>query len=204
MTPIAGPAKSGSAAEESLGPRERIVRTAYELFSRDGVQRTGIDQIIAEAGVAKASLYRNFRSKDDLVLAVLERREQVWTHEWLEREVETRASGGRARLLVVFDVFDEWFSRSDYEACLFVNTLMETRLSSPSISAESVTRLGTVRTLLIKWAEEAGVRHPGEVASKWQLLMLGSIVAATAGDTTAAHHARDLGALLLDREPSLS
>jgi AcrR family transcriptional regulator len=190
--------------EEGVGPRERLIRTAYELFSRDGVQRTGIDRIIAEAGVAKASLYRNFRSKDELVLAVLERREQIWTHEWLQREVETRATGGRERLLAVFDVLGEWFARSDYEACLFVNTLMETRFSSPSISAESVARLGTVRSLLINWAEQGGVRHPGDLASQWQLLMLGSIVATAAGETGAALQARELGTLLLDREPSAS
>jgi AcrR family transcriptional regulator len=70
--------------EPALGgaARERIVDTAYELFSRRGVRAVGVDEVIKRAGVAKATLNRHFPSKDDLVVAFLERREQLWTLDW--------------------------------------------------------------------------------------------------------------------------
>ena len=77
-------------ADSVSDARERILRTAYRLFSQRGVRAVGIDSIIAEAGVAKATLYRHFRSKEELVLAALERREDLWTRGWLEPEVKRR------------------------------------------------------------------------------------------------------------------
>ena len=70
-----------------MGARDRIVDTAYDLFSRHGIRAVGVDRIVAESGVAKMSLYRHFPSKDDLVLAFLQERERRWTNEWLRAEV---------------------------------------------------------------------------------------------------------------------
>src|SRR6516225_11838892 len=88
--------------------RERLVSAAYELFSQRGVQAVGIDAVISRSGVARQTLYRHFASKQDLVLAFLERREQEWTRRWLEAEVRGRAHDPASRLLAIFDVFDEW------------------------------------------------------------------------------------------------
>ena len=77
--------------------RERILDTAYELFSRHGTRAVGVDRIIAECGIAKMTLYRNFPSKDDLILAFLERREELWTRAWLQAEAAApRRDAGRA------------------------------------------------------------------------------------------------------------
>src|SRR6266540_7429799 len=89
--------------------RDRILEAAYELFSRQGIRAVGIDAIIERSGVARMTLYRHFASKDDLVLAFLERREQRWTQDWLQAEVQRRSDDPAQRLLAVFDVFDEWF-----------------------------------------------------------------------------------------------
>jgi len=70
--------------------RERILETAYELFSRNGLRAVGIDEVIDKASVAKATLYRHFSSKDELVLAFLRRREDRWTHGWVEQEARRR------------------------------------------------------------------------------------------------------------------
>src|SRR5689334_25448456 len=91
------------------GARERILDAAYELFSREGIQAVGVDAVISRSGVARQTLYRHFASKEDLVLAFLERREELWTRGWLEAQVVARASDPAARLLSIFDVFDEWF-----------------------------------------------------------------------------------------------
>src|SRR3981189_540259 len=104
-------------------PRERILDTAYELFSRRGVRGVGVDEVIAHAGVAKATLYAHFPSKDDLVLAFLEQREQRWTLEFVETEARRRGTTPEEQLLAIFDAFDEWFRRHDFEACSFIKLL---------------------------------------------------------------------------------
>ena len=75
--------------------RDRILDTAYELFSRHGTRAVGVDRIIAEAGTAKMTLYRNFTSKDELIVAFLAAREERWTRGWLQAEVERRADDPR-------------------------------------------------------------------------------------------------------------
>jgi AcrR family transcriptional regulator len=169
------------------------------------VQAVGIDRIIAESGIAKATLYRHFHSKEELALAVLERREALWTRGWLEREINRRARTPKTRLLAIFDAFDDWFQRDDYEACLFINTLLEAHDRTNAMGAASVAHLATVRALACELAQQAGIADPENFARQWQLLMAGAIVAAAAGDADAAQHARDFATLLLRREhPDIS
>jgi AcrR family transcriptional regulator len=187
-------------ARQTNGARERMVFAAYDLFCRYGVQPVGIDRIIAEAGVAKTTLYRHFRSKDELVLAVLELREQLWTREWLEEGVGRRARTPEKRLLVIFDLFNEWFQLDDYEGCLFMNTMLEMHDLASPVRADSETRLANVRSFIRGLAEDAGIRRADDFAYHWQLLLLGAITAASNGDRQAARRARTMASLLLERE----
>jgi AcrR family transcriptional regulator len=180
------------------GGRERIVETAYELFSRHGTRAVGVDRIIAEAGTAKMTLYRNFASKDDLIVAFLERREELWTRAWLQAEVERRASEPRERLLAIFDVFGEWFALPDFEGCSFINVMLELDDRDDRVRAASVQHLANIREFLGSLAAAAGVADADAFARQWHILMKGSIVAAAEGDTQAAARARELGALLLE------
>jgi AcrR family transcriptional regulator len=177
--------------------RERILTTAYRLFCSHGVRAVGIDTIIEESGVAKMSIYRHFRSKDDLVLAVLERREALWTQEWLKAEVCRRADTAAERLLAVFDVFEEWFRRRDFEGCFFVNTLLEFDDRKHPLHQASRRHLARIRVFLTRLAEEAGVPDAAPFAHQWHILMKGAIVAAAEGDREAARRAREAGAVLL-------
>src|SRR5215217_1589645 len=95
--------------------RERILETAYELFSQRAIRDVGIDEVIERADVAKATLYRHFPSKDELVLAFLERREEIWTKGLIEAEARRRGQTPEEQLLSIFDIFDEWFHRDDFE-----------------------------------------------------------------------------------------
>ena len=180
-----------------MGARERILNTAYELFSRRGIRAVGVDEVIKRADVAKATLYRHFPSKDDLVVAFLERREQLWTQEWLAREARRRGSAPEEQLLAIFDVFDEWFGAEDFEACSFINVLLELGPRHPAGDA-SVRHLRNIRAVVRQLAEEAGLRDPGAFAHSWHLIMKGSIIAAVEGDTEAARRARGLAQLLID------
>ena len=77
----------GERREGGSDARERLLAAAYELFSREGIQAVGIDAIIERSGVARQTMYRHFASKQELVLAFLERREELWTQGWLAAEV---------------------------------------------------------------------------------------------------------------------
>jgi len=174
--------------------RQRVLDTAYELFSRHGTRAVGVDRIIDEAGTAKMTLYRHFASKDELVLAFLDERAERWTRGWLIAEVQRRADTPRERLLAIFDVLSEWFAREGFEGCSFINVMLE---SEGPVREASVAQLSNIRDFLIALATEAAIEDADGFARQWHILMKGSIVAAGEGDLEAAARARELGALLL-------
>jgi AcrR family transcriptional regulator len=178
--------------------RERILETSYELFSHRGIRGVGVDEVIERAGVAKATLYRHFPSKDALVLAFLERREQRWTREFVEAEARRRGSTGEEQLLAIFDVFDEWFRDEEFEACSFINVLLEMGVQHPAGGA-CVRHLENIRSVVRLLAEEAGIREADSFARSWHILMKGSIVSAAEGDVEAAQRAKSMGRLLIDQ-----
>src|SRR5215210_7317863 len=112
-------------SEAKQDARERILETAYELFSRRAVRDVGVDEVIERAGVAKATLYRHFPSKSDLVLAFLERREEQWTVGFVEAGARARGGTAEEQLLGIFDVFDGWFRSPAFDTCAFINVLLE-------------------------------------------------------------------------------
>ena len=177
--------------------RERVVRAAYTLFSRQGTRAVGVDAVIGEAGVAKMTLYRNFASKNDLILAFLERRENLWTHGWVQAESSRRGGTPAQRLLAIFEIFGEWFARPDFEGCPFVTTLLEVTDRDSPVRQASIQHLANIRSYLHELAVAAGIEQPDPFVRQWHILMKGSIIAATEGDTDAAARARELGVLLL-------
>ena len=187
---------------ESFSARERIQRTAYELFSRHGIRAVGVDTIAARAGVAKMTLYKHYPSKDELALAFLRDRGEIWTRGWLQREVERRGGAPRDRLLTIFELFDEWFRRPDFEACAFARVLLEHDRRGHPIRRAVVRQLESIREFITGLADDTGVEDPDGFARQWQMLMLGSIVAAYAGDKNAARRARAVAVRLLGAEPA--
>jgi AcrR family transcriptional regulator len=179
--------------------RQRILDSAYELFSRRGVRATGIDEVIKSASVAKATLYRHFASKDELVLAFLQQREQLWTKGWVEQEARRRGDTPEAQLLAIFDLFHEWFQKEDFEGCSFINVLLEMNDRTNPIGKASAEHLNTIRSIIRSLAAEAGLREPEQFAHSWHILMKGSIVAAGEGDRDAAGRAQAMGRLLIEQ-----
>jgi AcrR family transcriptional regulator len=180
--------------------RERIDDTAYELFSRRGVRAVGVDEVVARSGVAKMTLYRHYPSKNHLALAFLRRREELWTRGWLQAEVERRGGTPGERLLAIFDVFDKWFRRTDFEGCSFINILLEIDDARHPVRQATVVHLANIRAFLAGLAAQAGATDPDGLARQWHILMKGSIVAAGEGDKNAALRAREIGRLLLANE----
>src|SRR4051795_1697749 len=186
-----------AAAAGRQSARERILDTAYALFSRHGTRAVGVDRIIAECGIAKMTLYRNFPSKDELILAFLDRRAERWTHEWLECEAGRGGSPAQC-LLALFDTFDGWFRQEDFEGCSFINVMLEIVEPESPVRQASVRHLESIRAFLRGLAEEAGIDDPDAFARQWHILMKGSIVAAAEGDREAAQRAKQIGRLLLE------
>ncbi len=185
-------------SETGASARQRILDASYELFSTRGIRAVGVNEIVERAGVATATLYRHFPSKDHLTLAFLETREQRWTYGIVEAEAEKRGSGPEERLLAIFDVFDEWFHREDFEACSFINVLLEMGSQHPAGGA-SVEHLDHIRTIVRRFADEANLRDTESFARSWHILMKGAIVAAAEGDLEAARRGKAMASLLIDQ-----
>jgi AcrR family transcriptional regulator len=177
-------------------PVDRILATAYELFSHRGVRDVGINELIERSGVAKSTFYRHFPSKDALVLAFLALRDQVWTVDLIVSEARRRGTTPEGRLLAIFDVFGDWFQRDDFEACTFINVLLEMGPGHP-LGEASIGYLARIRGHIQALAEEAGLERPDEFARSWHILMKGSIISATEGDFLASKRAQQMAGWLI-------
>lgn len=144
-------------------------------------------------------MYRHFESKRALVLAFLERRDEVWTRSWLCAEVERRASDPRARLLAIFDVFDEWFQDVEFEGCSFINVMHEHPGPSDPVHRAAAAYLAGIRQFIEDLARSAGIADADGFARQWHILMKGAIVAAGEGDRAAARRAKAVSILLLEQ-----
>jgi AcrR family transcriptional regulator len=178
--------------------RKRILDAAYELFSTRGIRAVGINEIVDRAGVAKATLYAHFPTKNELVLSFLEQRETRWTKGFFDAEVRRRGATPEERLFAIFDVFDDWFHGEHFEACSFINTLLE---MGPEhvVGKSSIVYLDNIRALVAALAEEAGLRDTQSFAHSWQILMKGSIISAAGGDLEAAQRAKATARLLIEQ-----
>lgn len=187
----------GARSASRVGARERLVEAAGRLFGEVGIRAAGIDRILAEAGVAKMSLYKHFKGKDELVVAALERKDQLF-RETFEAMVGSRQDP-RAKLLGVFDALGKWFERPDFRGCLFLNAAAE--LVEPgcpgreAIAAHKSWVLGRLRVL----SADAGVPDPDAFADRLMLLFDGAIARAyVTGDPGVAEHGKAAAASLLD------
>ncbi|HKM56692.1 MAG TPA: TetR family transcriptional regulator [Isosphaeraceae bacterium] len=157
--------------------REHLLETALELFYKNGFHATGIDTILAESGVAKMTLYKYFKSKDDLIFAALELRDQRWMS-WFGEELKRRGKTPQQRLLAVFDVLGDWFRQKEFRGCLFINAASEYCGLDRSIGDLAARHKRLVREQLHKLTEAAGVKQPADLADQLSLLVEGAIVMA--------------------------
>lgn len=180
--------------------RDLIVDEALKLFYQHGFNATGVDRIIAQAGVSKKTLYSHFRTKDELILATLRRRDELFRNKMM-RETERRASEPRQRLFALFDFLSDWFNEDDFSGCMFINAAAEfSDADHPShmISAEHK-RL--VAEYICGQAELAGAKDPVALSHELNLLMEGATVYAhVVGDKQAAERAKEMARLFVDRQ----
>ena len=186
-------------SRSALTPKDRIDRTAYDLFSRHGIRAVGVDTIVARSGVGKMTLYRHYASKDKLALAFFDRRWETFSRRW-QSEVRALGLAPREALLAVFDVLHKWYRSRDYAGCPVVKAVLESRPSDDPVHTGALGYFSSVRSYLRELAAEAQVRDPDAVAAQWHILIWGSIIGACAKDLDAARRAKELAAAILAQE----
>jgi AcrR family transcriptional regulator len=176
--------------------RERLLAAANDLFYAEGVHTVGIDRVIEHAGVAKATLYSAFGSKDELIRAYLARRHQGWQVR-IARKLAVYKTP-RDRLLGVFDWLGEAFAQPAFRGCAFMNACAEDRPDGPAKEPAAAYRQ-SVRSLFRELAEEAGAEEPDHLAGQLALLYDGATVAAAMDrNPGAGGTARQIAATLVD------
>jgi len=175
--------------------RDRLLDAAERLIYRGGINGTGVDTILAEASVARMSLYHQFGNKDGLVLAALDRRDRRWMA-WYEARVTEMAPAGRARALALFDALGEWFRQPDFHGCAFINAAGE--LADPTHAVRQLSARHKLALARFVTDVATGAGH-GTLDRALFLLIEGAIVAAMVeGRPDAARDARDVAARLMD------
>lgn len=164
--------------------RNRILETADRLFYQEGLRAVGVDRIIAEAQVAKMSLYKYFPSKDDLILAVLEYREEQFSKQfsaWCQEAV----AKGQSSFEAFFFALKQWFESSDFRGCMFINShaeLADPDHPSSQYAVEQKKRFRKQIQAMLRDAVGTGRRSWVDAAA---LLIDGAIIAADMQHTSA-------------------
>jgi AcrR family transcriptional regulator len=171
--------------------RQQLVETADRLFYRHGIRAVGVDRVIAEAGVAKATLYAHFPSKDDLILAVLHHREESMM-EFFRSAMERHEKRTKDRLRAFFAALKDWFNSPDFRGCAFINAAVELADAAHPGSHFVQEHKRRFRDFLGTLVEETIGNAHIKVASAISLLVEGAIVTAVIqGSPESADVARD-------------
>lgn len=180
--------------------REHLIDTAMALFAAHGFHATGIDLILAEAGVSKKTLYRHFRSKEELILAALKKYDGLFRNGFM-RKVAAAGEDPRARLLAVFRVAGEWFESDDFFGCVFINAIGE--YAAPDTPLRQVCKgfKMQMRHFLGEQTAALPLAEPERLADELALLLEGAIVTAQVSQQrrAAAETAERAAAALIDR-----
>jgi len=180
----------------SSSARSRILETAFRLFYARGLRAVGVDTIIAESGVAKATFYKHFPAKDDLIAAYLDVVDEMWTGQ-LHRAAEAAGAAPADQLVGLFDALGSACRQDGYRGCGFINAAAET---PPGTVAHdrTVAHKQKVLAWLGDLAREAGAAHPERLARSLALLLDGALSnGALDADPEAVEVARETAARLV-------
>jgi AcrR family transcriptional regulator len=177
--------------------RDRILDTAFRLFYAHGPRGVGVDTVIAESNVAKATFYKHFPRKDELILAYLDKVDQGW---FGSLRAAARAAGEdpRAQLVGMFDALSAACRREGFHGCAFINTAAETETGS-AVHARTVEHKLVVRAWVAELARRAGAKDPDQLARQLTLLIDGGLsVGVLDADPATMWAAKDAASILVD------
>jgi len=179
--------------------RERLIDTALELFFRNGFNAVGLDRVIAEVGVTKTTFYNHFESKDDLVVAAIEKRDVIEKEFW-ERTIERYGGEDpRTQLLAIFDGLESWFNDEEFRGCIFLNTAAEFPSPHDPAHKAAAKRTMAMQTRVCDLADEIGFLEPSRFAEQLTILIEGAAVLRyVCGNRDAAEAARSTALALFE------
>ena len=175
--------------------RDELVQKALKVFYRGGFHATGMDKLVSETGISKTSMYKHFRTKEDLILAVLRLRDENFRN-WLYRRMEELADTPKGQLLAMFDALEEWFAETEYKGCMFIKASSEYKEASHPIHKQSAEHKRMLEVYMLDLAEKTGLSEPGRLVRQLLLLKEGAIVTAHLGHTE--NPARDAKAAAIE------
>jgi AcrR family transcriptional regulator len=178
--------------------RTRLLDATERLIYAGGICATGMDAIVRESGVARKTIYRYFRTKDELVAEALRKRDVRWMQWFIE--TSGGAKNAEAKLLATFDALEQWFSAPDFRGCAFINAAGEIGDGADPIRAVAKEHKQKLRDYLRQLAQEHGAGDPDDLASAFLILIDGAITVALVMDRKeAAREAQQLARKLLSR-----
>lgn len=164
--------------------RDELVQKALQVFYRNGFHATGMDMLVAETGISKTSMYKHFRTKEDLILAALRLRDEQFRN-WLYRRMEQLADSPRGQLVAMFDALQEWFDEPGYRGCMFIKASSEYQDAGHLIHRQSADHKRLLQDHVAALARRAGLSEPDALARQLLLLKEGAIVTAHLGHAAA-------------------
>src|SRR6266702_448920 len=170
-------AVAAPAAGDEESARGRLLNAATHLFCKNGINATGIDAIIDEAGTAKTTLYKLFGSKTNLVHAVLESEGRQW-REWFIGTIEAGGGDPHTKLSRIFPALKSWFGEERFYGCPFINAVAEHDKDQKQFRNIAMKHKKVVLAHIEKLATEMGAAEPELLAHQLALLIDGAIVAA--------------------------
>lgn len=185
---------------ETMRPtkRDELVGKALRTFYAGGFHATGMDRLVEETGISKTSMYKHFRSKEDLILAALKLRDEQF-RAWLFGRMAALGRTPRERLLALFDALAEWVAEPDFRGCMFVKAASEFQEAKDPIHAQAAAHKVLLFEHLKDLAAEAGAKEPAALARQLLILKEGAIVTAQVeGRPEAAAEAKAAAETLLD------
>jgi AcrR family transcriptional regulator len=161
----------------SASKRDVLVQRAFKIFHENGFHATGMDKLVKLTGVSKTAMYRHFRTKEDLILAVLRLRDEQFRN-WLTRRIEDLAQTPEQQLLALFDVLAEWFDREEFKGCMFIKASAEFQDDGHPLKAASAEHKRLLFTYFRNIAARTTARDPDLLARHLLMLKEGAVVTA--------------------------
>jgi len=157
--------------------REELVEAAMRVFHRRGFHATSLDRVLEESGVSRMTLYNHFKSKDELIVAALRRRDEIFRNRMM-KFVDARADAPLERILAVFDYHEQWFDEPDFCGCMFINASAEFDDPQGPVRRVAADHKIEILRYLREHCEAAGLEDPAALAEQLNILLDGAIVTA--------------------------
>lgn len=184
----------------SLSTRDRIIRTAHQLFYSDGFRNVGLDRILNEVGVTKTTFYNHFESKDDLVLDVLNWHDRWWRDTFLALLRKHGGDTPRGQLMAIPDALEEVFTGGEFNGCIFVNVAVEFPLAHDPAHKAAAAHKEAMGDIIRELAGYAGANDPVAMAQEISLVMEGAYVTRhVTCDPATSNIARQIITLVVER-----